>query len=329
MLADSPHRTQATWILLGCCALWGLSFPLSKAIEISQRGVLPQASSWFLAAQALAVRFGFAALLLALWKARSLPRLTKLELQQGLGIGFFGGVGIILQIDGLAYTSASTSAFLTASYVVFVPVALAVMSRTMPRWPVMLACGLAAAGMAVLSGIDWKTFRMGRGELETIIGSCFFAVQILWLERPRFAGNNTLHSTIVMFATVALVCLPVAVGAQAGWSDWTRAVTAPFVPSLILGLTFLCTLITFTMMNRWQRHVGATAAGLLYSTEPIFTSLCAFFLPGWLSAWGGFNYPNEELHKTLLTGGALITLANLALLLPAARPPAEVDPHLH
>lgn len=319
MLADSPHRVRATWILLGCCVLWGLSFPLSKAIEITQRAVLPQASSWFLATQALAVRFGFAALLLALANARTLPQLTRLELQQGVGIGFFGGIGIVLQIDGLAYTSASTSAFLTASYVVIVPLLLALRTRQIPSWPVLAACGIAMSGMAVLSGIDWQTFRIGRGEAETILGSCVFALQILWLERPRFAANNTLHSTVVMFTTTTLVCLPVAFATQTGGSDWGVALRAPGVPTFILALTFLCTLVTFTMMNRWQRHVGATAAGLIYATEPIFTSLCAFFLPAWLSDYGGFRYPNEELHRALLLGGVLITLANLVLLLPAAR----------
>lgn len=316
MLADSPHRAKATWILLGCCVLWGLSFPLSKAIEITQRGVLPQASSWFLATQALAARFGFAALVLALLNARTLPRLTRLEVQQGMGIGFFGGIGIILQIDGLAYTAASTSAFLTASYVVIVPLLLALRARKIPGWPVIVACAFATAGMAILSGIDWQTFKMGRGEAETILGSCFFAIQILWLERPRYEANNTLHSTIVMFGMITLVCLPVAIGTQQQWSDWGAALRAPAVPTFILALTFLCTLITFTMMNRWQRHVGATAAGLIYTTEPIFTSLCAFFLPAWLGALGGFSYPNEELHRALLLGGVLITLANLVLLMP-------------
>ena len=47
--------------------------------------------------------------------------------------------------------------------------------------------------------------------------------------------------------------------------------------------------------------------------------LCAFFLPAWLSALGGFDYPNESLRSALLTGGGLITFANLVLLLPAAR----------
>lgn len=319
MFTDSPDRAKAAWILLGCCVLWGLSFPLSKAIEISQRGVLPQASSWFLATQALTLRFGFAALLLALANARTLSRMTRLEWQQGLGIGFFGGIGIVLQIDGLAFTSASTSAFLTACYVVFVPVLLALHSRSLPRWPVVAACGLVCAGMAILSGIDWRTFRMGRGELETILGSAFFALQILWLERPRYAQNNTLHSTIVMFATVAAVSAPVALATQQSFADWAVAARAPAVWICILALTFLCTLVTFTMMNKWQRHVGATAAGLLYATEPIFTSLCAFFLPAWLSALGGFDYPNETLRAALLTGGGLITFANLLLLLPAAR----------
>ncbi len=321
----SPHRLKATWILLGCCLLWGASFPLSKAAEIGQRAVLPEASSWFLAACILSLRFGLAAILLGLTQLGSFGRLTRLEFQQGLGIGLFGGAGILLQIDGIAYTAASTSAFLTACYVVTVPLFLALSSRSWPAPRVVIACALVCAGMAILSGIDWQRFRIGRGEAETILSSFFFGGQILWLERPRFAQNNSMHASVVMFSTTALLCLPVAFATQRAPSDWIAAVRAPGAALCIVVLTLLCTIVTFTMMNRWQRHVGATAAGLLYAVEPIFTSIIALFLPGWLSAYGGFSYPNEVATWSLVAGGGLITLANLVLQLQAR--PAELHAH--
>jgi drug/metabolite transporter (DMT)-like permease len=74
-----------------------------------------------------------------------------------------------------------------------------------------------------------------------------------------------------------------------------------------------CTIAAFLLMNRWQRQVTATEAGLVYCAEPVFVSLLALFLPGWLSHWAGVNYPNEQLTVRLLLGGGLITAANVLL----------------
>jgi drug/metabolite transporter (DMT)-like permease len=76
-------------------------------------------------------------------------------------------------------------------------------------------------------------------------------------------------------------------------------------------------------MNKWQPSITATEAGLIYCTEPIFTSVMALFLPALLSAWAGFNYPNETLTWHLLLGGGLITAANVLIQL---RPPKPAVP---
>jgi drug/metabolite transporter (DMT)-like permease len=78
-------------------------------------------------------------------------------------------------------------------------------------------------------------------------------------------------------------------------------------------LVILCTLGGYLFMNRWQRHVTATEAGLIYCVEPVLTSLLALFLPAWISTWAGINYTNETLTARLLIGGGLVTVANLLL----------------
>src|SRR5437773_1585310 len=79
---------------------------------------------------------------------------------------------------------------------------------------VFLSCALVIAGVAVLAGVDWRHFRLGRGELETLAASVLFTGQILWLERPKFAANRANHFSLVMFVSMALVCLPVALAAS-------------------------------------------------------------------------------------------------------------------
>ncbi len=318
------RRRRATLVLLLATTFWGLSFPLAKGLALAQRGLLPLADSWFLAAISLVVRFGVASALVALGSLRTLRLLNGGELRQGLGLGLFSGFGLLLQMDGLSYTSASTSAFLTSCYCVVIPLIVAARLRRFPPLLVMASCALVVAGMALLAGVDWRTLRLGRGEWETVLASMFFAGQILWLERPVFAANRTAHATLVMFLVITAVCMPVALAHTRARGDlWVAVAGSPVIVGFLLALTILCTLCAFSMMNHWQRFLEATEAGLIYCGEPVFASVFALFLPAWLSAVSGASYPNETLTIRLLIGGALITVANaLIQLRPAATLPA-------
>lgn len=309
-----PQRTRATLWLAAATVLWGLSFPLAKTLTIAQRALLPGADSWFLAAATLVVRFGLAALVLSLGSLRTWRTMTRREWSQGLGLGLFASGGLLLQMDGLGYTAASTSSFLTSCYCVIIPVFVACQRRRWPPGLVMGSCALVLAGMGVLVGVDWRTMHLGRGEWETVLASVFFAAQIFWLERPVFARNRTAHATIIMFGTIAIAMLPVLMGRCRAASDLAAAAvgSGPII-GLLLALTLFCTLITFTLMNHWQRFLEATEAGLIYCVEPVSASLCALFLPAFLAAWAGVPYADELFTWRLLIGGTLITLANILI----------------
>src|SRR6185369_14371202 len=90
-------RLKALRMLVVASAFWGLSFPTTKALAMLQQELLPDSSSWFVAALCVVYRFVIASLILLALAARSLTRLSRLEIEQGLGLGLFGGVGILLQ----------------------------------------------------------------------------------------------------------------------------------------------------------------------------------------------------------------------------------------
>jgi drug/metabolite transporter (DMT)-like permease len=89
---------------------------------------------------------------------------------------------------------------------------------------------------------------------------------------------------------------------------------------ILLGVTLICSLLAFLLMNRWQRHVDATTAGIIYCAEPIFTTLFALFLPALLAPLLGITYANETATRHLLIGGSLITIANILIALKPAAP---------
>lgn len=300
---------------------WGLSFPLMKAIGGIHLHLLPESTTWFVTACTLAPRYllGALALLPLCWPA--LRTLTRLELKQGLGLGLFAIGGMIFQTDGLQFTSVSTSAFLTQFYAIMIPVWLAVRARRRPPPLVWICCLLVLAGVAVLAQLDWRDLHLGRGELETLIGSVFFMGQIFWLDRREFSNNRVLPITTVMLAVEGIAALAMAFltapHASALLVPWTSSAWLFFTTLL----TVFSTLGAFVIMNTYQPKISATEAGLIYCVEPIFASLLALFLPAWFSTLGGFNYPNEVATSHLLLGGALITAANLLLQL---RPPPKL-----
>lgn len=281
-----------------------------KALFLVQAPDLGKDNTFFVSSLCLVYRFGLAALVMLAATARSLSKLTRNEVWHGVGVGVFGGLGILFQMNALADISASSSAFLTQTYCLVLPWWVAVRDRRWPSWQLLFGSVLVVVGIAVLSGINLRELKMGRGELQTILASLIFVGQILWLERPRFRECRIEHTTLVMFAVMALVAVPVAVATTRHAADWVQPVSSPSSWLLVGLLVGICTLGAFLLMNRWQRHVGAALAGLVYCCEPVFTSVLVLFVPGLFSRWTGIDYANEELTKNLLLGGGLILAAN-------------------
>lgn len=320
---DRATHTRAVLMLVLATLFWGLSFPLVKAIALAHRAALPASGTWFITAYTVAPRFllGSAVLFLVLWSR--LRTITRLELRQGVLLGLAVGAGMLFQNDGLQFTSASTSAFLTQLYSIMIPVWIALRSRRWPPAIVLLCGGLVLAGVAILGRFDFRTMHLGRGEAETLVSSVFFMMQIFLLERKEFAANRALPVTLAMFVTEAALFSLMALGTAPHPADvlvpWT---SGPWLGFTVL-LTLFCTLGAFILMNTWQPKITATEAGLIYCVEPVFTALMALCVPAWLSAWGRLDYPNEQVTWHLLAGGGLITAANVLIQLkPPAKTPA-------
>lgn len=293
-----------------------------KALGMVQQPLVPGAGSWFLSAWCVACRFFIAGLLLLAFSPSQIRTTSRREMEQGLWLAFFAAGGICLQMDGLTYIPASTSAFLTQLYCVLVPLWVAVNRRRFPSVKILFCGVLVITGMALLVRLNVFALRLGRGELETLASSVMFTAQILCLEHPRFAGNRPQQFTTVMLLAIGLFALPLAAASAPGWRDCVQACRSTSAAGLTGILVVFCSIVPFLLMNRWQREVTATEASLVYCGEPVFVSLLALFLPGWLSRWTGVDYANEQVTARLILGGGLITAANVLLQTPWLEPKA-------
>lgn len=317
----TPHRRvgqMPVFLLIIACALWGVSFPLVKALHLEQSARIPGASSLFLASWLQVARFGLGAVILMPFViGRRRP--SGLEIRQGLVLALWGGIGIWLQADALAYTQASTSAFLTQAYCIILPLIACLRLRRKPQARVISATLLVLAGGAILSGLRPDHLQLGRGEIETLAAAFFFTFQILALESPKYEGNRGATVTFIMFLGIAVLLAPYTVISAPKLADCLTAGAS--VPALILVgiLALFCSVGGYLLMNIWQPRVSATEAGLIYTTEPVFTAVFVLFLPSLLGKLIGGTYPNEILSSSLLIGGPLILMANL--LMQWKRPP--------
>lgn len=304
--------------LLLATVFWGLSFLTMKALGLAQQKILPDGSSWFFSSLSLVVRFGGAALILFLFSLKTWRGTTRREWEQGVGLGLVGGIGLLFQMDAVHHTQASTVAFLTQCTCLFIPIFVAVQTRVLPGKWLAFNCVLVMLGAAILSQLNWRHLRLGRGELETVVASVFFTAQILWLERPKFSHNNMNHVTVIMFALNLLSILPVFFAVKPSWREVAMVCQPPAILFFLCILTLLCTLGAYTLMNYWQPQTEASRAGLIYCAEPVFASLFALFLPELFSRLARIDYANETVTRHLLIGGGLITAANVFTLLETA-----------
>lgn len=312
-MSEARSRSRAVGMLILATPCWALSFPVMKALALEQQKLLPDASTWFFTALGVMIRFGAAGLLMLPLLFRAGGKFSRREIEQGLVLAAFGGGGIIFQMDGLAYTAASTSAFLTQGYTVFIPLWVVLTTRRWPSRKITLSVALVLAGVAVLAGLNLHSLKLGRGEVETLIASLLFTGQILTLEHPRYAANRPVHFSIVMFFAMALFSAPLLWATAPNAAACLRAYASPAAGGFMALLVIVCTLLGYLIMNCWQRLVPATEAGLIYCIEPVCASAMALFLPAMFSVWAGIHYPNEQITARLLIGGALVTAANLLL----------------
>jgi len=347
------NRVRAfPWIAIGALvlvnALWGISFPVVKALNAmtdSHFGIDINAaehsihfrllaSTWM-----LATRFTFALLLFCMVGFRLVAQTTRQEWRAGSIIGLLFFSGMVLQVIGLAIIPASRSGFLTSLTTVFTPLLGVMVFRIFPSKWMVIGAILALLGVVVLTGLivldetgihfaDDAAERWTWGDTVTTIASMFFAFQVLLLDyygkRMRSVAltsgmfATTAGLSWILFSTMlALHWVEMPGGSMMHASDWLQLTSnRGYIVSLMI-LASLCSVISFGLMNRFQPHVSASQAAVIYSLEPVFASTWALFLPGWLSRWTGMNHENEVWTWSLIAGGAMILIANIFALYPA------------
>jgi len=222
-----------------------------------------------------AVRCGLAAvgLLPVIWLFdRSLPGgksfLQRWKDNRLWKAGIFCGIPLFiacnLQQLGIVDTDAGKSAFLTAMYIVIVPV-LGIFLKKKPSVMVPISVALAVCGLYCLSCVG--VTKISTGDLMLIACALMFAVQILCVD--HFAANtdalrmNAIQAAVcaVLSGIVMLFTEKPSMGAI--WDCWFPLAYAGF---LSMGVAYSLQIIG-------QKDIEPAAASLIMSLESVFAVL--------------------------------------------------------
>lgn len=235
--------------------IWGSSFVVMK----NSVTVLP--TFWL-----LAIRFSFAAIVLAIvfWKRWKV--LNKQYLIGGTAMGFFLFVAYAFQTYGLERTTPGKNAFLTAVYCVIVPFLYWAIAKRRPDKFNVIAAVLCIVGIGLVSVTGDNAGAINTGDLLTLVGGFFFAAHIVTVD--KFAeGRDIFILTTLQFASFAVFSW---IGVLVTRAPLAQGV---FTGELIFGLAYLvifasCGALLF--QNIGQKYTAPATAAVLLSLEAPF-----------------------------------------------------------
>ena len=191
-----------------------------------------------------------------------------------------------IQQVGIAYTSTAKASFITALYVIFVPVTC-VFRRQFPKAHVWVAVGLGVVGLYLLSFANGPE-SINPGDLIMLISALMWAVQILCVD---YFGYSIDGIRLSFYQTLTQGIISTIVMLFEGLPAMDNVVAA--LPAILFAGIFSSG-IAFTLQIIAQGGLDPTAASLIMCLESVFGAI------------GGFLFQGQTLTSRELAGCAIM-----------------------
>lgn len=284
---SAAHRLRGTILLLLASVIWGSAF---TAQEIGLQFVGPLTFTF--ARNVLAV----AALspLIALGMGQKGLEVVddRMLWKGGITLGILLTVAMNIQQIGLLYTTSGKAGFITAFYIVLIPIVLFFLGKKVDKM-IWIAAALSLAGLYFLSVTD--SFSVGKGELLVFACSIVYTFHILVIARIS-PFVNTLKLSAIQFGICAILSAVLMLIFET--PDFS-SVLAAWQPLIFTGV--FSSAIAYTLQIAGQRHLPAPVASLILSLEACFAALAAWILLGQTMT------AREMLGSALMFTGVLLS----------------------
>ena len=287
------RELKASIMLFATAIIWGLAF-VAQAAGMEHLGPLSfTASRCFVAVVFLYLTYKFFMIKSASYREEKFD--MKRTLVGGSICGLVFTIAINLQQVSLIYTTAAKASFLTALYIVFIPVIGLFFGRR-PSVKIILCIFLAMVGTYLLS--IKGGLKIDRGDLIVILSALVFAIHILLLTKYSTNTNAVLVS-LVQFAVCGVISLA---GALVLEDISMEAILKSQVTILYVGI--LSSGVGFTIQLMALKDLEPVVASMICSLESVFGALF-----GWLIL-------SQEMTEREIFGAIIIFLATIFAQVP-------------
>ena len=230
----------------------------------------------------------------------------KTLLLGGLSCGLALGVASCLQQVGIQYTTVGKAGFITALYIVIVPI-LGLFFRKKVGVKLWVSVVIAILGLYLLcmSG----SLRLEKGDFLVLLCALAFSVHIMIIDYFSPKVDGVQMSCLQFFE--AAVCSGVCMLAGEGIPD-PHAVAISWVPILYTGV--LSSGVAYTLQIIGQKGVNPTVASLVLSLESVISALA-----GWVLL-------SQSMSPREVTGCLLMFLAIILAQLPERKKQTSESP---
>ncbi len=183
----------------------------------------------------------------------------------GIFCGLFLAGGSAFQQMGLVYTTAGKAGFITALYILIVPIVSFIFFRKKINWIVWLAVIIGVLGMYLLCVNEG--FSLTKGDLLVTVCAFIFSGHILCIDHFVRLGDTIRISAIQFVTATVLLGILAFIFEEPSWEDISKAV----IPILYCGI--ISGGVGYTLQMVGQKFTSPTVASLLMSLESVFAVL--------------------------------------------------------
>lgn len=251
--------------LLVAACFWGGMYVVAKdAMEVIS-------ANWM-----LCIRFllAFIIMLIVYWKF--VRKVTKEDIKGAVITGLFMGAAYSSMTVGLSYINAGNCAFITDSYVIWIPLVLFVGWKVKPGIHIFIAAALALVGVGFMTLQGGLHLRFG--DAITLIGSFLWTGELIAID---IYSKKVQPQVLVTFQTLT-VCIFTFIMAMV-LREPAPTLSVLIEPKLILQFAYLIILATFvanSCQNYFQGFVSSTTVSVVFPTESIFATIFGIIFLG-------------------------------------------------
>ena len=296
------NKTKNTFLLFLTAFIWGIAF-VAQSVGMDYVGPWTfNASRFIIGAVFLIPCIAFLDALKkkeaassGISSEESAPKDTKTLLIGGLCCGIAIAVASTLQQYGISMTTVGKAGFITALYIVIVPI-LGIFLKKKPRLIIWVSVVLALAGLYFLCMTDSLSF--SRGDTMVLLCALVFSLHILIIDyfSPKVDG---VRMSCIQFFVASIICgIPALILEHPQFSS----LVAAWAPILYAGI--LSCGVAYTLQIVAQKNYDPTIASLILSLESVFSVLA-----GWVIL-------HQALSPREILGCVLVFIAIILVQLP-------------